>query len=113
MAAQRLFLVTGGAGFIGSNVAEGLVKRGDRVRVFDNFCTGKRDNLAAAGDVELVEGDLRDPEACARVTAAREVSPSARSSPARGATSCKASRTPGTRYFRRRRRTSTLRASSS
>jgi UDP-glucose 4-epimerase len=66
VAAQRLFLVTGGAGFIGSNVAEGLVKRGDRVRVFDNFCTGKRDNLKAAGDVELVEGDLRDPEACAR-----------------------------------------------
>jgi UDP-glucose 4-epimerase len=64
--AARTFLVTGGAGFIGSNVAEALVKRGDRVRVLDNFCTGKRPNLAAAGDVELVEGDLRDPDAVAR-----------------------------------------------
>jgi UDP-glucose 4-epimerase len=64
--AARTFLVTGGAGFIGSNVAEGLVRRGDRVRVLDNFCTGKRDNLAAAGDVELVEGDLRDADAVAR-----------------------------------------------
>ena len=58
--------MTGGAGFIGSNVAEGLVRRGDRVRVLDNFCTGKRQNLAAAGDVELIEGDLRDPDAVAR-----------------------------------------------
>jgi UDP-glucose 4-epimerase len=58
--------VTGGAGFIGSNVAEALVRRGDRVRVLDNFCTGKRQNLAAAGDVELIEGDLRDPDAVAR-----------------------------------------------
>ncbi|HWP66356.1 MAG TPA: SDR family oxidoreductase [Candidatus Limnocylindria bacterium] len=58
--AARTFLVTGGAGFIGSNVAEALVRRGDRVRVLDNFCTGKRENLAAAGDVELIEGDLRD-----------------------------------------------------
>jgi nucleoside-diphosphate-sugar epimerase len=60
--AARHFLVTGGAGFIGSNVAEALVRRGDRVRVFDNFCTGKRENLAAAGHVELVEGDLRNPD---------------------------------------------------
>jgi len=58
--------VTGGAGFIGSNVAEALVRRGDHVRVLDNFCTGKRQNLAAAGDVELIEGDLRDPDAVAR-----------------------------------------------
>jgi len=42
------------------------VRRGDRVRVLDNLCTGKRENLAAAGEVELVEGDLRDPEAVAR-----------------------------------------------
>ena len=60
MTTGRRFLVTGGAGFIGSNVAEGLARRGDRVRVFDNFCTGKRENLAAAGAVELIEGDLRD-----------------------------------------------------
>jgi UDP-glucose 4-epimerase len=64
--AGRTFLVTGGAGFIGSNVAEALVQRGDRVRVFDNLCTGKRENLEATGGVELVEGDLRDPSAVAR-----------------------------------------------
>jgi len=58
--------VTGGAGFIGSHVAEALVRRGERVRVLDNFCTGKRENLAAVGDVELVEGDLRDADAVAR-----------------------------------------------
>jgi len=55
-------MVTGGAGFIGSNVAEGLVRRGDRVRVFDNFSTGRRENLAGLEGVEIVEGDLRDPE---------------------------------------------------
>jgi len=64
--AARTFLVTGGAGFIGSNVAEALVRRGDRVRVLDNFCTGKQQNLKAAGDVELIEGDLRDPDTVAR-----------------------------------------------
>jgi UDP-glucose 4-epimerase len=55
-------LVTGGAGFIGSNLAEALVKAGHRVRVLDNFATGRRGNLAAlAGAAELLEGDLRDP----------------------------------------------------
>jgi UDP-glucose 4-epimerase len=62
----RTFLVTGGAGFIGSHVAEALVRRGDRVRVLDNFCTGKRENLTAAGAVDLVEGDLRDVDAVTR-----------------------------------------------
>jgi len=55
----RLYLVTGGAGFIGSNIAEALVRRGDRVRVLDDFSTGRRENLADLG-VEVVEGDLRD-----------------------------------------------------
>ena len=55
-------MVTGGAGFIGSNVAEGLVRRGDRVRVFDNFSTGRRENLAGLDGVEIVEGDLRNPD---------------------------------------------------
>ncbi len=55
----KLYLVTGGAGFIGSNVAEGLVRRGDRVRIFDNFSTGRSENLAGL-DIEVVEGDLRD-----------------------------------------------------
>jgi UDP-glucose 4-epimerase len=57
-----LYLVTGGAGFIGSNIVEELVRRGERVRVLDNFSTGKRENLSAfVEDIELVEGDLRDP----------------------------------------------------
>ena len=54
------YLVTGGAGFIGSNTVERLLERGDRVRVLDNFATGKRQHLVPfAGRVELVEGDLR------------------------------------------------------
>ena len=53
-------MVTGGAGFIGSNIVEGLVKRGDRVRVLDNLSTGYRENLAAFPDVELIVGDLRN-----------------------------------------------------
>ena len=54
-------LVTGGAGFIGSNLVRGLLERGDRVRVLDNFSTGNRGNLAGL-DVEVVEGDLRSYE---------------------------------------------------
>jgi len=56
----KLYLVTGGAGFIGSNIAEALVKRGDRVRVLDNFVSGRRENIDAIGTCELVEGDLRN-----------------------------------------------------
>ena len=56
-------LVTGGAGFIGSNLVEALLVRGDDVRVLDNFSTGSRANLAALGrEVEVVEGDLRSYE---------------------------------------------------
>jgi UDP-glucose 4-epimerase len=59
---MRTFLVTGGAGFIGSHIVEALVRRGDRVRVLDNLCTGHRENLAAFGkDVEFIEGDVSDP----------------------------------------------------
>ena len=57
------FLVTGGAGFIGSNLARALVARGDEVRVFDTFLTGRRENLADLPDVEVVEGDVRDLDA--------------------------------------------------
>jgi UDP-glucose 4-epimerase len=57
-------LVTGGAGFIGSHVVERLLEDGVRVRVLDNFSTGRRENLAfakGAGDaLEVIEGDLRD-----------------------------------------------------
>jgi len=59
-------LVTGGAGFIGSNLVNALVERGDDVRVLDNFSTGNRANLEGL-DVEVVEGELRSYE---RVNAA-------------------------------------------
>jgi UDP-glucose 4-epimerase len=56
------YLVTGGAGFIGSHIASALVERGDRVRVLDNLSTGNRDNLSVlAGRIEFVEGDLVNP----------------------------------------------------
>jgi nucleoside-diphosphate-sugar epimerase len=56
-----LYLVTGGAGFIGSHIAEALVKRGDRVRVLDSLITGRRENLSSiAGSIEFIEGDIRD-----------------------------------------------------
>jgi len=51
-------LVTGGAGFIGSNLVHALLERGDDVRVLDNFSTGNRRNLEGV-DVEIVEGELR------------------------------------------------------
>jgi len=69
------YLITGGAGFIGSNIAEMLVKRGETVRILDNFSSGKRDNVdilhSLAGGkpvraLEIVEGDVRDPDACIR-----------------------------------------------
>jgi UDP-glucose 4-epimerase len=61
------YLVTGGAGFIGSHLVERLVKDGRRVRVLDNFLTGKRENLATfSNQIELVEGDLADPAVCQR-----------------------------------------------
>ena len=57
------YLVTGGAGFIGSHLAEELVKRGENVRVIDNFCSGKAENMASfINDVEFYEGDIRDEE---------------------------------------------------
>ena len=57
---MAFYLVTGGAGFIGSHLVEELVRRGERVRVADSFITGKRGNLAHVSGVELVEGDLAD-----------------------------------------------------
>ena len=61
------FLVTGGAGFIGSNLVEAILKLGCRVRVLDNFSTGKRENIAEFLDnqnFELIEGDIRNLEDC-------------------------------------------------
>jgi UDP-N-acetylglucosamine 4-epimerase len=68
-AAPRTWLVTGGAGFIGSHLVERLIALGQRVRVLDSFATGHRANLEEAGRaaperLELVEGDVRDPAAC-------------------------------------------------
>src|SRR5215217_449012 len=54
------YLVTGGAGFIGSHLVEELVRRGERVRVVDNLVTGKRRNIAHVPSVEFMEGDLAD-----------------------------------------------------
>src|SRR4029077_7604698 len=49
------------AGFIGSSIVRALLARGDRVRVLDNFFSGKRENLAeVAADIELIEGDIRN-----------------------------------------------------
>ena len=59
----RRVLVTGGAGFIGSNLVRALLERGDSVRVLDNFSTGSRGNLhGLEDDVEMVEGELRSYE---------------------------------------------------
>ena len=61
------YLVTGGAGFIGSHIVEKLVRRGQAVRVVDNLVTGKRHNLDHVNGVEFVEGDLADPSVAVRV----------------------------------------------
>jgi UDP-glucose 4-epimerase len=55
------YLITGGAGFIGSNIAIEILKRGDSVRIIDNFATGRKINIEPILDqVELVDGDIRD-----------------------------------------------------
>jgi len=63
---MALYLITGVAGFIGSNLAHELVRRGERVRGFDNFETGKRENLAGlTSKIEFRELDLLDPQGMA------------------------------------------------
>jgi nucleoside-diphosphate-sugar epimerase len=58
---SKKFLVTGGAGFIGSNLADALIAQGGTVRIIDNFVTGYRENLdEISGDFEFIEGDLND-----------------------------------------------------
>jgi nucleoside-diphosphate-sugar epimerase len=67
-------LITGGAGFIGSSLARALIARGDKVRVIDNFFSGRRENLAdLAKDVELIEADIRDEAALERALAGIEL----------------------------------------
>ncbi len=65
-------LVTGGAGFIGSNLVDALLARGDSATVFDDLSTGRRQNLdeALAGGAELIEGDVRDSAAVTAAVAA-------------------------------------------
>jgi UDP-glucose 4-epimerase len=64
------WLVTGGAGFIGSHLAEALIAKGEPVRIADSFITGQRRNLEPFdGRIELVEGDLADPAVAARAVA--------------------------------------------
>ena len=73
---MALFLVTGGGGFIGSNLAEAILENGDSVRVLDDFSTGRRENLdeapawarAGGGTFEVVEGDIRDADTCRAAT---------------------------------------------
>ncbi|GCE17412.1 hypothetical protein KDK_12120 [Dictyobacter kobayashii] len=69
------YLVTGGAGFIGSHITATLLKQGENVRILDNFSTGRESNLQAfkglPGNVEIVRADIRDLEAVTQ--AAQEV----------------------------------------
>src|SRR4030042_1080849 len=63
------YLITGGAGFIGSHLAETLLKAGHRVRILDNFSTGRRENIKviqmiAPQNLEIIEGDIRNRKAC-------------------------------------------------
>ena len=58
---KRLYLVTGGAGFIGSHIATRLIRDGHRVRILDNFSSGKLENLSEIKDeIEIIRGDIRD-----------------------------------------------------
>ena len=58
---MRTFLVTGGAGFIGSHIVAALLERGDRVRILDDFSTGHRANIPRDARAEVIEGSLTDP----------------------------------------------------
>ena len=71
---MALYLVTGGAGFIGSSIAETLLAKGERVRILDDFSTGRRSNIESLkGEVEVVEGSIVDPETVNRVMKGVEV----------------------------------------
>ena len=63
---MALYLVTGGAGFIGSHLCDALIARGDRVRVLDDLSTGHLSNLPPG--IDFLKGDIADPEAAAKAT---------------------------------------------
>jgi len=67
-------LVTGGAGFIASHIVDELLRRGEQVRVLDNFSTGREENLAGAlRHIEMIRGDIRDPEVVRKAVAGAQV----------------------------------------
>ncbi|HEX9438683.1 MAG TPA: NAD-dependent epimerase/dehydratase family protein, partial [Roseiflexaceae bacterium] len=67
-------LVTGGGGFIGGHLTDRLLQLGHTVRVLDNFSTGRRDNLRhTLAHIELIEGDLRDPDTVRRAMQGAEI----------------------------------------
>ena len=67
-------LITGGAGFIGSNMARFLLEKGEKVRILDNFETGRRENLTEISkDIELIEGDIRNLDIVKKAVASVEV----------------------------------------
>jgi UDP-glucose 4-epimerase len=71
---MTLYLVTGGAGFIGSSIAEALLAKGERVRVLDDFSSGRRENVESLpGRVELFEGTIVDPATVTRAMAGVQV----------------------------------------
>lgn len=72
--AMGLYLVTGGAGFIGSSIAEALLSKGERVRILDDFSTGRRSNVEALkGNFELIEGSIVDAPTVAKAMKGVEV----------------------------------------
>jgi UDP-glucose 4-epimerase len=74
MIRHRNYLVTGGAGFIGSHLVEALVSLGARVRVLDDFSSGRKENLASVESlVEVIVGDVRDLSTCLKAAEGIEV----------------------------------------
>jgi len=72
--AKRKYLVTGGAGFIGSHIAERLVRDGHSVRILDNFVAGKEENLETFREgIELIRGDIRDAKVVSEAAAGVDV----------------------------------------
>lgn len=68
------YLVTGGAGFIGSSITEALLAKGERVRILDDFSSGRRSNIESLkGEVEVIEGSILDPEVVARAVKGVEI----------------------------------------